>query len=86
MMGVLGPGLYRRRTGPMPVINKAQHAQTLENQFRQSGIMHLMAVSGGHFVLVAAGLVRRFAHGVLAADGQCWSLEYMCCWRWRCSQ
>ena len=51
-MGVLGPGLiFGGETGPMPV--NSTYAQTLENQFRQSGIMHLMAVSGGHFVLVA---------------------------------
>ena len=41
----------------MPV--NSTYAQTLENQFRQSGIMHLCRIaSGGHFVLVA-GLVRR---------------------------
>ncbi|MBW3094062.1 ComEC/Rec2 family competence protein [Bifidobacterium sp. 64T4] len=34
------------------------YANRLEDAFRNAGIMHLMAVSGGHFVLVAS-LVRR---------------------------
>ncbi|MBT1170270.1 ComEC/Rec2 family competence protein [Bifidobacterium sp. SO4] len=34
------------------------YANTLEDRFRRSGIMHLMAVSGGHFVLLA-DMVRR---------------------------
>lgn len=34
------------------------YANTLEDRFRHSGIMHLMAVSGGHFVLLA-DMVRR---------------------------
>lgn len=34
------------------------YAQRLEDDFKQAGIMHLMAVSGSHFVLVAM-LVRR---------------------------
>ncbi|WP_164520981.1 ComEC/Rec2 family competence protein [Bifidobacterium samirii] len=34
------------------------YAQRVEDDFRRSGIMHLMAVSGGHFMLVA-GLIRR---------------------------
>ncbi|MCH9277016.1 ComEC/Rec2 family competence protein [Bifidobacterium amazonense] len=36
----------------------ATYAATVEEHFRRSGIMHLMAVSGGHFMLVA-GMVRR---------------------------
>ena len=61
-MGVLGQDYIGGETGPMPV--NSTYAQTLENQFRQSGIMHLMAVSGGHFVLVA-GLVRRLCMWML---------------------
>lgn len=34
------------------------YAQQVEDAFRAAGIMHLMAVSGGHFVIVA-GLARR---------------------------
>lgn len=34
------------------------YANRLEDSFRNAGIMHLMAVSGGHFVLIAS-LVRR---------------------------
>ena len=34
------------------------YAQHVEDDFRRSGIMHLMAVSGGHFMLVA-DLIRR---------------------------
>ena len=61
-MGVLGQDYIGGETGPMPV--NSTYAQTLDNQFRQSGIMHLMAVSGGHFVLVA-GLVRRLCMWML---------------------
>ncbi|MCH4208601.1 ComEC/Rec2 family competence protein [Bifidobacterium sp.] len=38
----------------------ATYAGLLEERFARSGIMHLMAVSGGHFVLIGA-LVKRFA-------------------------
>lgn len=41
------------------------YAALLEEQFRRSGIMHLMAVSGGHFMVIA-GLVRRLCSRVLA--------------------
>lgn len=41
------------------------YAGLLENRFRRSGIMHLMAVSGGHFVLVIAGIRRLCAHVLL---------------------
>lgn len=61
-MGVLGQDYIGGDAGPMPV--DSTYAQTLENQFRRSGIMHLMAVSGGHFVLVA-GLVRRLCMWML---------------------
>lgn len=61
-MGVLGQDYIGGDAGPMPV--NSTYAQTLENQFRRSGIMHLMAVSGGHFVLVA-GLVRRLCMWML---------------------
>lgn len=43
----------------------AAYAALLEEQFRRSGIMHLMAVSGGHFMVIA-GLVRRLCSRVLA--------------------
>lgn len=36
----------------------ANYAATVKERFRRSGIMHLMAVSGGHFALIA-GLIRR---------------------------
>jgi ComEC/Rec2-related protein len=36
------------------------YAALLEDRFARSGIMHLMAVSGGHFMLIGA-LARRFA-------------------------
>ncbi len=41
------------------------YAALLEEQFRRSGIMHLMAVSGGHFMVIA-GLVHRLCSRVLA--------------------
>lgn len=40
------------------------YAGMVEDQFRRSGIMHLMAVSGGHFLLVA-DLVRRLCARLL---------------------
>lgn len=40
------------------------YAKQVEEQFRRSGIMHLMAVSGGHFMLVA-DLVRRLCARLL---------------------
>lgn len=40
------------------------YADQLEERFRRAGIMHLMAVSGGHFVIVA-DLIRRFAARLL---------------------
>ncbi|PLS27311.1 ComEC/Rec2 family competence protein [Bifidobacterium parmae] len=38
------------------------YASRLEDCFRRAGIMHLMAVSGGHFVIVAALIRRIGAH------------------------
>ncbi|KFJ01345.1 ComEC/Rec2 family competence protein [Bifidobacterium stellenboschense] len=43
-------------TGDDPI--DETYASRLEDCFRRAGIMHLMAVSGGHFVIVAA-LIRR---------------------------
>lgn len=73
--GCAWPGLYRRRDRS----DAGQHvyAQTLENQFRQSGIMHLMVVSGGHLYWWrdCAG----YACGCCLIGGRrrCWSLEYV---------
>lgn len=41
------------------------YAGLLEDRFRRSGIMHLMAVSGGHFVLIVAGIRRLCARVLL---------------------
>lgn len=41
------------------------YAETLEDRFRRSGIMHLMAVSGGHFMIIA-GLARKLCARLLA--------------------
>ncbi|MBT1171790.1 ComEC/Rec2 family competence protein [Bifidobacterium sp. MA2] len=40
------------------------YASQLEERFRTAGIMHLMAVSGGHFVIVS-GLIRRICARLL---------------------
>lgn len=40
------------------------YAELIEDNFRRSGIMHLMAVSGGHFMLVA-DLIRRLCARLL---------------------
>ena len=45
-----------RSDSPAPLNDT--YANTLEDRFRHSGIMHLMAVSGGHFVLLA-DMIRR---------------------------
>lgn len=42
----------------------ATYANKLETSFRHAGIMHLMAVSGGHFVIIAA-LIRRLGATLL---------------------
>ena len=61
-MGFLGqdhlPAAYEAR----PVNDT--YATRLEERFRAAGIMHLMAVSGGHFVIVA-GLMRRLCARLL---------------------
>lgn len=51
--------------GERPAPVNETYAAQLEQRFQRSGIMHLMAVSGGHFVLVA-GLIRRLCALVLA--------------------
>ena len=63
-IGVLGSERYAARSGGASEIDTT-YAGQLEERFRRSGIMHLMAVSGGHFVLVAA-LVRRLCAWLLA--------------------
>ncbi|PWG59458.1 ComEC/Rec2 family competence protein [Bifidobacterium catulorum] len=63
-IGVLGQDVHRRTDeGPAPVDDT--YARLLEEDFKRSGIMHLMAVSGSHFVL-AAELVRRCCARFLA--------------------
>ncbi|OZG69086.1 competence protein [Bifidobacterium eulemuris] len=49
--------------GAGPAIDDT-YAATLEDQFRRAGIMHLMAVSGGHFALIAE-LTRRLGSWLL---------------------
>ncbi|WP_165776679.1 ComEC/Rec2 family competence protein [Bifidobacterium simiarum] len=64
-MGVLGQDAYLPETGwsgfgrsgeAQPI--DGNYAEALEDDFKAAGIMHLMAVSGGHFVLVAAMVTR----------------------------
>lgn len=66
-LGVLGQDHVAMRDGSAVAVDAAYGAQ-LERRFRQSGIMHLMAVSGGHFALVAA-LIRRLCAWALAPRG-----------------
>lgn len=54
-MGLLGQD-HIGETQREPV--DATYARILQDRFRRSGIMHLMAVSGGHFMLIGA-VVRR---------------------------
>lgn len=57
-MGLLGHDHAAiRYTSANPPIDDT-YAQRVEDAFRTAGIMHLMAVSGGHFVLIAT-LIRR---------------------------
>lgn len=60
-MGVLGSdSMVPAQDGHLqqePVVEPVFAAQLKEN-FRQSGILHLMAVSGGHFMILAVGLKR----------------------------
>ena len=44
------------------------YAQQVEDSFQAAGIMHLMAVSGGHFVIIA-GLARRLCAAARAPRG-----------------
>lgn len=60
-MGMLGQDHINDGTGPAI---DGTYAATLEDQFRRAGIMHLMAVSGGHFALIAE-LVRRLGSWLL---------------------
>lgn len=66
-LGVLGQDHVAMRDGSAVAVDAAYGAQ-LERRFRQSGIMHLMAVSGGHFALAAA-LIRRLCAWALAPRG-----------------
>lgn len=66
-LGVLGQDHVAMRDGSAVAVDAAYGAQ-LERRFRQSGIMHLMAVSGGHFAL-AAVLIRRLCAWALAPRG-----------------
>lgn len=61
-MGVLGQDHVGGESETTPV--NATYANILEDRFRKSGIMHLMAVSGGHFMLLA-GLIRRLSMWLL---------------------
>lgn len=60
-MGVLGSdSMVPDQGGRLqeePVVEPVYAAQLKEN-FRQSGILHLMAVSGGHFMILTVGLKR----------------------------
>lgn len=63
-LGVLGQERYVGVDGDENKMPDPTYARALEECFRRSGIMHLMAVSGGHFVLIGA-LVRRLCALVL---------------------
>lgn len=74
---VLVPGLTMGVLGQDHVSSDGQwvdglvdetYAARMEDSFRNAGIMHLMAVSGGHFVLIA-GLVRRLCSALLLPRG-----------------
>ena len=60
-LGVLGQDHVGGESGS---IIDDTYAAMLEDQFRKAGIMHLMAVSGGHFAIIAAG-VRRIGSWLL---------------------
>lgn len=62
-MGVLGQDYFDASSQSTPIDDT--YASTVEDSFRKAGIMHLMAVSGGHFVLLAA-LIRRIGMWLLA--------------------
>lgn len=52
------------------------YANTMKQRFKISGIMHLMAVSGGHFLLVAA-MIRKICLYFLAPKWLCAFLEIL---------
>ncbi|MBW3080097.1 ComEC/Rec2 family competence protein [Bifidobacterium saguinibicoloris] len=63
-MGLLGQDrLADTSPGITPIDDT--YAQRLEDRFRTAGIMHLMAVSGGHFAVIAE-LIRRIGAWLLA--------------------
>lgn len=54
----------------------SSYANTMKQRFKISGIMHLMAVSGGHFLLVAA-MIRKVCLYFLAPKWVCAFLEIL---------
>ncbi|MBT1165043.1 ComEC/Rec2 family competence protein [Bifidobacterium felsineum] len=68
-MGVLGQDYFDAESEGISPID-GTYANMMEERFRISGIMHLMAVSGGHFVLLAA-LVRRICRWMLVDRRVC---------------
>lgn len=54
----------------------SSYANTMKQRFKISGIMHLMAVSGGHFLLVAA-MIRKVCLYFLAPKWLCAFLEIL---------
>lgn len=61
-LGVLGQDYVSLRNESLDV--SEVYASSLEDAFKTSGIMHLMAVSGGHFVIIA-GLIQRLCRALL---------------------
>ena len=61
-MGLLGQDRPPAHAAANPIDDA--YADRLETQFRNAGIMHLMAVSGGHFAIVAA-MTRRLGARLL---------------------
>ncbi|PLS30307.1 competence protein [Bifidobacterium margollesii] len=66
-MGVLGQEAYLNDAYPIEIADDidTNYAETLEDDFKAAGIMHLMAVSGGHFVLIAAAVMRAASFALL---------------------
>ncbi|MFC5222373.1 ComEC/Rec2 family competence protein [Bifidobacterium leontopitheci] len=60
--GTVSYGTVDAGASPEPVDD--HYARNVEQRFKRSGIMHLMAVSGGHFALIA-GMVRRLCARLL---------------------
>lgn len=54
----------------------SSYANTMKQRFKISGIMHLMAVSGGHFLLIAA-MIRKICLYFLAPKWLCALLEIL---------